>query len=135
MDWTGKTNADLLAQWDAGAPVWSLKMTTANDAAELGLQSVAMEMLRQFEALVAADEFSFAVLDASTAEVRENLWAAVTMRVKFAAPVISEMNAREIEGDHIQAALQLAGRVARLGYDDAMESAPANRRIEISAPA
>jgi hypothetical protein len=132
MDWTGKTNADFLAAWDAGETVWTTKMTGGNDAHEHRVQNVAIEMLRELELIKAQGQFSFDVMDAAQPEVRNNLWATVALRVKFSAGVLAVMGQAETDDGQVSAALQLASRFARLGYDQGMETTTANRRVQFS---
>lgn len=133
-DWTDKTNTDLLAAWDAGADVWTIKHTGGGEEYRQGVQALAMEMLREMEVMTGEGSFSFAVMDAGQPEVRNNLWAAASIRVKFAPAVLAEMNARDADNGQIQAALQLASNFARNGYETALEAAPADRRVQMSKP-
>lgn len=104
---------DVLAEWDRGGIVWSVEMGGLGPGYEQAIQVLAIELLRDMKAqpLPLGDTFGD--------------WGDAT---------VSRINSQCLgfSGAQVGAAKSIAYRIIRDGYHAALQSAPDDRRIQIS---
>lgn len=116
----GKDAAEWLARWDRGDGVWSVEMGGLGPGYEQCIQIVAAEVVRHCLA---------AKYDATRWEAPENWKADRDAMDKAVSPVVAGMG---LSGAQWGAGLQLGARLYRDGPRGVHDSAPEERRIQVS---